>query len=154
MSKEIKAEKANTRVLDDANRARIVDQLSDLGVIDPSTLSDCDLIAKLSDILSETHEKNIRLAAQSAIKPLNIYAAKAHKDLKDKDFIERLFNLSIPDIFLCAFTDDDAKKDDKKLWEIVKFSGVSQYEHHGESFRNKIVYRPIYREIPREYRVR
>lgn len=155
---EIKDMSEVNRVVDDENRARLIDQLVALGVSDPSLLSDIDLITKLSSILDETHKKNIALEAAKAFQPLNMYASKAPPDLKNKEFIERLFMLNIPDIFLQAFTDEDATiKDDAKLWEIVKHSGIYQYDHPQDSFRNKMVnynHRPRYTPIPREYRGR
>jgi hypothetical protein len=153
-NEEVKDMSNENRLLDDDNRARICDQLSDLGVPDPTLLSDSDLVLKLSTIMEETHKKNITLEASKAIKPLNMYAAKSHSDLKNKEFIARLFNLNIPDIFLAAFTDDDASiTADNKLWEIVHRSGIYQYEHPRELFKKKTINRhPPRRDIPREYR--
>jgi len=153
---EVKDMSEVNRVLDDENRARIIDQLTALGILEPSLLSDVDLISKLSTILEETHKKNIALEASKAIQPLNIYASKAPPDLKNKEFIERLFMLNVPDIFLEAFTDEDANiKDDGKIWEIVKHSGIYQYDNPKDNFKNKMInHERRRRQLPREYRGR
>lgn len=145
------------RIIDDENRARIIDQLTAMGVSDSSLLSDKELIHKLSSILDEEHKKNISLEAAKALQPLNMYASKAHADLKNKDFIERLFMLNIPDIFLEAFTDEDANiKEDEKLWEIVRRSGIYQYDNPRDTFRNKMINHNVKRTpgLPREFRGR
>lgn len=153
---EVRDMSETNRILDDDNRARICDQLSGMGVGDPTLLSDAELISKLSGMMEETHKRNIELEAAKAFKPLNMYASKAPPDLKDKKFIERLFMLNIPDIFLEAFTDDDAKiTDDMKLWAIAQRSGIFQYDNPKDAFRNKMInHRPPRRDIPREFRGR
>ena len=153
-SEEVKDTSEVNRIIDDENRARIIDQLTELGVSDSSGLNDQELILKLSEILSEEHSKNIQHEANKAFMPLNAYAAQAHEDLKDKDFIQRLFNLNIPPMFLVAFRDEDAKiKDDMNIWKIVSSSGIMQYENPRDIFKNKMLNKKVYkRDLPREFR--
>lgn len=141
------------RVLDDENRARIIDQLSEMGIPDPSALSDKDLIKKISDLLTSENKKRIQAEATANLKPLNLYAAVAHKDLKDKEFIERLFMLNIPNIYLVEFTDEDKNLKDADLWRIVSRSKILQYQNVRDMFRNRTIEesRAIDRDLPREF---
>jgi hypothetical protein len=120
----------------DELRCTLIDQLVAMGV-DPKEFSDDELIKKTSEVLSDESSKRLKLETEKAIIPLNIYCNETH--LKNKELLQRLFNLNVPHMFLRIFEDEDIKLKDDEIWAKVRKSNVRQIEDPKEIFKNRTV---------------
>jgi len=125
--------------LPDETRIELMEQLEKSG-INPSEMTDTDLIKNVAKVANEEMEKNLRHQTDQAVVGLNYYSMDTH--LRNKELIKRLYMMNVPKVFLAAFKDEDMKFDDKEIWEIVQKSGILQISDPKEINRERTI-RPI-----------
>jgi len=128
-------EKKLISFLPEDTRMDLLAKLEDLG-IDASNMDDAEILKKIGDVAKEERELRAQESANSAFTTANAYCLRA-ENLKDKKFALRLFELGVPSIFCEAFTDDDSKLEDQKIWEKVSKSGIVQFKSTDSIFAKR-----------------
>ena len=122
--------------LADDTRTSILHRLEKLGV-DTKDLSDEDIVKKMMEIEMDASERLAKSEASKALVPLNLYAQTEGCRIKNKELIERLYNLGVPAIWLPEFTDEDIKLDKREIWKKVQKSPIRQIYEVKEIFQDR-----------------
>jgi DNA-binding transcriptional ArsR family regulator len=123
LSKKRKKVREINKFLPEETRIELMEQLEKVG-INPTEMSDGEMIKAVAKVANDEVEKNIRYNADKTVMGLNSYSVDTH--LRDKELIKRLFMLNVPQIYLPAFEDSDMKLTDREIWEVVQKSGIVQ----------------------------
>lgn len=125
--------------LSEEDRADILKSLKD-GGIDTEGLSDGELLSalkdsvrqvkKLRDEIVETAQAKDDENKSMIAKKMTAYLNAEGSLLTDKSFVARLFDLGVPEKFLKLFRDQDASFTTKKIWEVIRHSGITTYDHN------------------------
>lgn len=128
---------ASPRFLPDDTRKEMVERLKQWGFDLADTYSDTALIDAQNRYINETREKLVTFETHEIGDKIASYAADTR--LTNKEFITRLFLLSVPDIYLHLFSDRDHDLSDDEIWEIIRYSPVRPIDHAHEIFKNRFV---------------
>lgn len=123
LSEKRKKVREVSRFLPEETRIELMEQLEKSG-IKPEDMTDGELIKNVAKVANDEMEKNIRYQTDKTVIGLNEYSVDTH--LRNKELIKRLFMLSVPQIYLPAFKDEDMRLDDKEIWAVVQKSGILQ----------------------------
>lgn len=115
-------------------RADIASQLNSMG-IETGLLSDAELLKRLSNLTSSLNKQVIKAGAETLQQKLNRYARTKGIAVTDKEFIARLFKLTVLPIYLHLFDDHDKKLTDDKIWLKIRKSRIKPIEDLQEVFR-------------------
>jgi hypothetical protein len=129
-----KEKKKRSHFMSDEAREEIQEALQKSGVA-IADLGDEELVKKMTQIMNEEFERRVKLETEKAITPLNFYASDTK--MKDKAFIERLYKMNVPRVFLKAFTDEDTKLENQDIWRKVRESGITQLDDVHEIFKDR-----------------
>jgi predicted transcriptional regulator len=123
MTKKVEESK---KFLPDEIRMMYLEQLEVRGITDAEEWSDEDVSKKLNELIKDDHKKIVSLSANQLTKDMNKYV-EANKEMiiKDRKFIERLFNLNIPYLYLHLYRDADIELNDDQLWDKARKSGIN-----------------------------
>ena len=130
-----------THLLDVETRNDILINLKNLGYVPDDNVSDADLIAKLSLLAKNTHNKNIELEAKYLSPTLTsrMNSISEMTGIKDMDFCERLATLFHADYsdYIRLFTEDDVKLTDEQIWKKVRNSGINRASNMQDLFKSR-----------------
>ena len=102
-------------------REMLVKQLQEAGIV-TDDLSDLDIIEKLSSYAEEINSKKLKRDADILKDRMNFYAKDC--DLTNKEFIDRLYHMSVPPHYLVLFKDSDYNLKNNRIWEIIRASKI------------------------------
>lgn len=134
--KDVSTKKSSISLIPDDIRKSIVYQFEKMG-ISASEMSDEELLREQTKLLKEESEKRISSEASVTTNTLNGFMAG--EKLKDKKFIERLYNLGVLKIFLPIFEEEDVKLEDKEIWEKIGKSSIRQIKDTAEIYKKRTV---------------
>jgi len=131
-------ENKNNDAIDTIERQRTIENLKSIGVLNVDNLTTNELIAKLNESLLEERQKRVDLEVSKDLSVINQYRTN-NNNLKDKDFILRLYQMSMPGVCLPAFTDEDAQLTDKQLFNKADEKGMKQETDPSDFYKNRMI---------------
>lgn len=127
MSTEPKAKKD---ILPKEVRVMMVNFLESQNIEDADAMDDEKILMTYNDETLKLNEKSKRHELTQETKGLNMYLnANIRMRLTNKEFIARLFKMSVPAIYLHLFKEDDMELNDRDLWRIINKSGIDPVDN-------------------------
>lgn len=122
-------------------RDKIITQLKDMGA-SAEGLNDDELLNKLSETSAQLHKdhedhvsKYVSKEADILLNQLKEYINVTGCRLKNQKFIERLYRLNVPQIYLHLFKDEDMTLEDEGIWAIIRGSGINPIKNVVDVFK-------------------
>jgi anion-transporting ArsA/GET3 family ATPase len=107
--------------------------------IETEGLTQEEAIEKVNDIVRQNKklQEDLVTASQTreeeeksiVAKKMTSYMQTPDSLLTNKSFIARLYQMGVPNCFLKLFRDHDETLNDRKIWEMIRKSGIKVYEH-------------------------
>lgn len=118
--------------LDEAARKDIIDKLTAWG-ISIDGLDDAQLIAKLTTYAANANAQLVNQGTDDLAAKLASYGQ--YGIIQNKEFLSRLYHLSVLPIWLVLFNDNDHVLPDEMIWDRIKKLGKSQIATKQEVMR-------------------
>lgn len=133
---EEKKAKPPKKSLPKESRELLREKLKHIG-IDTQGLSDAELIEKVAFQAGDLFDHKVKTTIQASDLKMILEAYAYDTLLKDQEFLEELYHLNVPKIYLQLFRDQDKTLEARQIWERIRSSNIRPESKVNEIFRQK-----------------